>query len=47
MTNEELKRLANICYYDFDITAGEENCKNCPRYSKCRKELADILNKED
>lgn len=46
MTNEELVRLANLCYYDFDLSEGEDNCENCPRYYKCREEL-DELSKEE
>lgn len=43
MTREELKRLANLCYYDFDMSEGEGNCKNCPRYYKCREEFKKLL----
>lgn len=39
MNNKEIERLANLCYYDFDMSEGEENCKNRPRYFKCREEL--------
>lgn len=39
MTQKELNRLANLCYYDFDMSEGEDNCKGCPRYFKCREQL--------
>ncbi len=49
MKNEELERLANLCYYDFDMSEGEGNCKNCSRYYKCREELNKLFKevKED
>ena len=46
MTAKEIERLANLCYYDFDMSEGEDNCKNCPRYYVCREELQKVLKKE-
>lgn len=43
---EELVRLANLCYYDFDLSEGEDNCENCPRYYKCREELDELFKEE-
>lgn len=40
MNNQELERLANICYYDFD---NEDDCEGCHRYEKCREILKEKI----